>query len=96
MESSGGFFSGRESVPADSSFLVNPDKIIDGPVVATFYIIGEITGRQFSHFPVVADAIAAHSFFTAGIRTITVLQVILFFTFHELLFMQIFEKKCLE
>lgn len=46
-------------------------------------MIGKTAAGQLLHLQVISQAVTAYAFFiTAGISAITILQILLFFTFH--------------
>ena len=72
-----------------SSFLLNCLKIPglckcpEASVISPFNIIRKTTSRQLFHSKMILYAVTANTFFiTSAIRTITVFQISLFFTFH--------------
>ncbi len=57
-------------------------KIVDGPVVGFFSVIRKITGRQFSDFPVVFQAVTAYGMLAAWVCAIAIIVVSVFLAFH--------------
>jgi len=54
-------------------------------VVSPLDVVGEAAAGKLLHRQMIAQTLAAHAFFVAaGIRTVAVFQVLLFFTFHFL------------
>jgi len=51
-------------------------------VVSFLDIIRKTAAGQFFHSEVISQAVATHAFFATRISAITILQILLFFTFH--------------
>ncbi len=60
------------------------DEIVDGTVVGILGTVREIAGRQLATPPVIMQAVTAYGMLAAGVRTITVLLVSVFLTFHDI------------
>jgi len=66
--------------------LENIDKILNAAIIAFFYIIGEKTGRQLAHFPVIMQTITASALAgTRSIAAITHRHILFTFTLCQLL-----------
>ena len=68
--------------PGAGVFLPEAYEIIYGTVIGSLRMWRKITCWQLSHFTMVMQAITTFRMLAAGIRTITVLSVLLLFTLH--------------
>jgi hypothetical protein len=60
---------------------------LETAVVSAFDLIGEAAGRQLLRREMIAEAFATHAFLAAArVGTIAVLEVLLFLTFHVVVF----------
>ena len=65
-----------------TSFLIERNEAFNASIITPFKIIRKITGRQFTHLPVIVQAVATNTLPAAGIRTVTFTGISRFITFH--------------